>query len=338
MSHRLLSSARPADESAAARILELVGPKLEATEKLFQERIASDVPFIARSGDYLVRGGGKRMRPTLLLLSARMLGRDSEEEVTYAAVVEMIHTATLIHDDIIDHAELRRGRRTLHSVWGANLTVLLGDWLYTAAMKLALSHDNLRIIDLLCDATLSMTEGELLALDRLGAVDLGREEYLEILERKTARLFAAAAALPALMRPARPEAFESLERYGRALGLCFQLVDDLLDYTASQDQLGKPVLADLKEGKLTLPLLLALPRIAPEERRKIAHVLEDRAFRRADPDELLEIVRREGTIEETSRLAEAYASQAKEALAAFPDGEARSALELAPDYVLHRRA
>ena len=183
-----------------------------------------------------------------------------------------------------------------------------------------------------------MTEGELLALDRLGALDLGREEYLEILDRKTARLFAASASLPALMRPARPETFEALEGYGRALGLCFQLVDDLLDYTAKAEDLGKPVLADLREGKLTLPLLLAIPRIDAADRRKIAWVLEDRAFERAQPEEILAIVEAQGTLEETSALAEGYAAEAKAALAGFPESEARVALELAPDYVLHRRA
>ncbi len=338
MSHRPRAAARAANEGSAARILELVAPKLAATEELLRARLGSDVPFIARAGEYIFRGGGKRMRPALLLLAARMLERDSDEEVTYAAVVEMIHTATLIHDDIIDHAQLRRGQRTLHSVWGSNLTVLLGDWLYTTAMKMALVHDNLKIVDTLCDATLGMTEGELLALERLGALDLGRDEYLAILDRKTARLFAAAAALPALMRPERPEAFAALERFGRALGLCFQLVDDLLDYTASEDELGKPVLSDLREGKLTLPLLLALPRLGAKERTRIAWVLEDRAFERVQPEELLEIVRREGTLEETAERAEAYAAEAKAALAAFPESEARFALELAPDYVLHRRS
>ncbi len=338
MNHRMVDAARPAEGAAAARILELISDKLAATEELFSARLASDVPFIAKSGEYLFRGGGKRMRPALLLLCARLLGRDSREEVTYAAVVELIHTATLVHDDIIDHAALRRGRRTLHSVWGANLTVLLGDWLYTTAMKMAIEHDNLKIIDLLCDATLRMTEGELLTLDRLGAVDLGREEYFEIIDRKTARLFAAACAVPALMKPARPEAIEPLSRYGRSLGLCFQLVDDLLDFTAREDEVGKPVLSDLKEGKLTLPLLLALPRIDAEERRRIEMVLEDRSFTRVEPEQILAIVRREGTLAETAELAESFGAEAREALGEFPDSEARDALELAPEYVLHRRA
>jgi octaprenyl-diphosphate synthase len=339
VSHRLVAAANgTADGASAARMLELIGDKLEATEEIFRRRLRSDVPFIDRSGEYLFQGGGKRMRPALLLLAARLLERDSDEEVTYAAVVELIHTATLVHDDIIDHATLRRGRRTLHSIWGSNLTVLLGDWLYTTAMRMALEHDNLKVIDRLCQATLSMTEGELLVLDRLGAVDLSVEEYFDIIDRKTAGLFAAACAVPALMRPARPDAIPALERYGRALGLCFQVVDDLLDFTAREDELGKPVLSDLREGKLTLPLLLAMPRLAAAERRAVEGVLEDRSFARFAAEEILELVRREGTIEESTRIAERHGAEARAALAPFPDSDARRALELAPDYVLHRRA
>lgn len=338
MTHRLVTAARPDESAQAAAILEPIEGKLVATEALLAARVASDVPFIHKTGEYIFSGGGKRMRPALLLLCARLLDRDSDEEVTYAAVVEIIHTATLIHDDIIDHADLRRGRRTVHAIWGSNLTVLLGDWLYTTAMRMALEHDNLQVIDLLCAATLRMTEGELLALERLGAVDLTRDEYFEIVDRKTAALFAAACALPALARPARPEAMPSLERYGRELGVCFQLVDDLLDFTARQSDVGKPVLSDLKEGKLTLPLLLALPRLAPAERRAIESVLEDRAFNRAAPEEILALVRREGTLDEVLALAEEHAERARRALEPFPDGDARRALELAPEFVLRRRS
>ena len=338
MTHRLVVAARPDEIEQATRILAPIEAQLEATEALFRTRLASDVPFIRKAGEYIFAGGGKRMRPALLLLCARLLGRDSDEEVTYAAVVEFIHTATLIHDDIIDHADLRRGRRTVHSVWGANLTVLLGDWLYTTAMKMALEHDNLRIIDLLCDATLRMTEGELMVLEHLGDPGLTKDEYFEIIDRKTARLFAAACSVPALMAPARDDAFEALASYGRGLGLCFQLVDDLLDFTASEDQLGKPVLSDLKEGKLTLPLLLALPRLSAEERGVVGKVLADRSFERVTAAQILELVRREGTLEEVRELARGLAQEALTALERLPDGDARRALELAPDYVLRRRS
>jgi len=329
----------PAARFDRARVGELLAPiagKLEATEQQIRDSLSSDVPFVERAGEYLFAAGGKRMRPALLLLCARLLGRDSEEEVTYAAVVEFIHAATLVHDDIIDHADLRRGRRTVHSLWGSDLTVLLGDWLYTTAMRMALRHDNLAIIDLFCDATLRMTEGELLVLQRLGALDLEREEYFEIIDRKTAALFSAACAAPALMKPERSELRRPLADYGRALGICFQLVDDLLDYTAERETLGKPVLSDLREGKLTLPLLLALPRLAPGERAKVEQVLADREFRRVSSDEILALVAREGTLDEVRVIARHWADAARSSLDQLPDGDARPTLAAALDFVLER--
>ena len=333
--HPLLARPHP---PAAARFLDLIAPKLEATERLFREHLTSDVPFIERAGDYISAGGGKRMRPALLLLAARLLERDGDEEVTYAAVVEFIHTATLIHDDIIDHATLRRGQTTINHLWGNSLTVLLGDWIYTTAMQMALRHDNLEVVKQLCDATLRMTEGELLALDRLGAMDLRADEYFDIIQRKTAHLFASACSIPALIAPLRPEAGAALRRYGTALGTCFQLVDDLLDFTAREAEVGKPVLSDLKEGKLTLPLILLLPRIEPQRGQLIQAVLEDHGFDRVAPQQILDLVRSEGTLEEVEALAEGFARQAREELAFFPPSEAREALELAPDFVLHRRS
>ncbi len=323
---------------APARFLDLVADKLLATEEVFRTHLDSDVPFIHRAGEYIAASGGKRVRPALLLLSARLLGHDGREEVTYAAVVEFIHTATLIHDDILDHASLRRGQPTLNHLWGNNLTVLLGDWIYTTAMRMALSHGQLEVVQRLCAATLKMTEGELLALARLGAADLSVEEYFEIVDRKTAHLFAAACSMPSLIPPCRPEAGQVLGRYGRALGTCFQLVDDLLDFTSREEELGKPVLSDLREGKLTLPLLLLLPRVAPARRRLVEWVLEDRSFERVGRAEMLELVAAEGTLAEVRELAESYAAEAKRELEFFPPGDARDALEFAPDFVLNRRS
>ncbi|MEM7052344.1 MAG: polyprenyl synthetase family protein [Acidobacteriota bacterium] len=321
-----------------ASFLALIADKLEATEAVFREALAADVPRIREAGTYLAEGGGKRVRPALVLLASRLLGRDGEEEVTYAAVVELIHTATLIHDDVIDHADLRRGQATLNQIWGNHPTVLLGDWIYTLAMQKALSHQRVEVLQKLVDATLRMTEGELLALHRLGAIDLTTDEYFEIIDRKTARLFAAACAVPALIPPLRPEAGEALERYGAHLGVCFQLVDDLLDFDGREEELGKPVLSDLKEGKLTLPLILLLPRIAPADRQLIAQVLEDRAFERVAAQQILELVEREGTLDETRQIARDYSARAKAELEFFRPCEAREALELAPDFVLDRRS
>lgn len=323
---------------APARFLDLVGDKLLATEEVFRTHLASDVPFIHRAGEYIATSGGKRVRPALLLLAARLLGHDGEEEVTYAAVVEFIHTATLIHDDVLDHATLRRGQPTLNHLWGNNLTVLLGDWIYTTAMRMALAHGHLEVVQRLCAATLKMTEGELLALARLGAPDLGVDEYFDIIDRKTAHLFAAACTIPSLIPPCRPEAGQVLGRYGRALGVCFQLVDDLLDFTAREEELGKPVLSDLREGKLTLPLILLLPRVPATRRRLVERVLADHAFSRVAPEEILDLVAAEGTLGEVRELAESYAAQAKRELEFFPPGDVRDALEFAPDFVLDRRS
>ena len=338
MNPRLAAAVDVEERDRVARVLEPIAGKLAATEALIHSKLESDIPFVRRAGEYLFTAGGKRMRPALLLLSARLLDRDSDEEVTYAAVVEFIHAATLVHDDIIDHSELRRGRRTIHTVWGSDLTVLLGDWLYTTAMRMALAHDNLEIIDLFCGATLRMTEGELLVLERLGTPELTEEEYLEIIDRKTAALFSAACAAPALMRPAAPGARVALAGFGRALGFCFQLVDDLLYFTAAAREVGKPVLSDLREGKLTLPILRALPRLSPEERLRVLTVLEDRDFRRVGGDEILALVRREGTLEETVEIARQWGERARRALDPLPPGEARDALAAAPDFVLRRHA
>lgn len=342
MSHNLPLADRdlpaPAPPPSAARVLDLVAPKLAATEELFRASLASDVPFIEEAGRYLADGGGKRVRPALLLLASRLLGHDGEEEVTYAAVVELIHTATLIHDDVIDHAGLRRGRTSANRLWGNHRTVLLGDWIYTLAMQLALAHDRVEVIQRLVAATLRMTEGELLALQRLGAIELTTEEYFRIIDRKTAHLFAAACSVPALIPPVQPEAGRVLARYGESLGICFQLVDDLLDFTGSEEEMGKPVLSDLKEGKLTLPLILLLPRVGTVRRRPIERVLEDGDFSRVAPEEILELVRAEGTVEEAGAIAEDYAARARAELAVFPPGEVREALEFAPDFILNRRS
>ena len=329
------------------RFLALVADKLAATEAIFRTALDSDVPFIHEAGAYLCDGGGKRVRPALLLLCARLLGHDGEEEVTYAATVELIHTATLVHDDIIDHAGLRRGRPSANRLWGNHLTVLLGDWIYTLAMQKALSHDRLPVVQRLVGATLKMVEGELLALERLGAMDLSVDEYFRIVDRKTAHLFAAACSVPALIPPSRPQAGgptaggpgagEALARYGESLGVCFQIVDDLLDFTAREEELGKPVLSDLKEGKLTLPLILLLPRVGPARRRPVAQVLADRDFRRTAPEEILELVESEGTIEEAAEMAEEHARRARREMEAFPPSDARDALEYAPEFVLARR-
>jgi len=321
-----------------ARAYDLISDKLALVEKELILHFRSSIPTIDRIGVYLAGGGGKRIRPALLLLSSRMLGYDQgDKDVRYAAVVEFIHTATLVHDDIIDEAQLRSGRTSANARWGNNLTVLFGDYLYTKSMGIALDEGDLTILKVLSDTTLSMIEGEIIGIEKTGEIHVTREDALDIIRRKTADLFSAACRLPAHFAPLGDLfAAERLAEYGRCLGVAFQLIDDLLDYTGSEASIGKPVLSDLREGKLTMPLLLALPRASAGERAAVATVLEEREFKTVEPAEILSLVDRHHGIAETRALARDYAGAARVALGAFPDSEAKDGLLLATESVIDR--
>ena len=321
-----------------ARAYDLISDKLALVEKELLLHFRSSIPTIDRIGDYLGSGGGKRLRPALLLLSARMLGyEEGEKDVRYAAVIEFIHTATLVHDDIIDEARLRRGRVSANARWGNNLTVLFGDYLYTKSMGIALDEGDLTILKVLSDTTLSMIEGEIIAIEKTDDVHVTKDDALGIIRRKTADLFSAACRLPAHFAPLGDLfAAERLAEYGRCLGVAFQLIDDLLDYTGSEASIGKPVLNDLREGKLTMPLLLALPRANAEEREAVATVVREREFRSVEPAAILSLVERHQGIAETRALARDYAGAARVALGAFPDSEAKEGLLLATESVIDR--
>ena len=320
------------------RAYDLIAEKLSRVEEELLLHFRSAIPTVDRMGSYLAQGGGKRIRPALLLLSSRLLGyEDGDKDVRYAAVVEFIHTATLVHDDIIDEARLRRGRTSANARWGNNLTVLYGDYLYTMSMGIALDEGDLTILKVLSDTTLSMIEGEMIGMEKEGSVHVTREEALEITRRKTADLFSAACRLPAHFAPRGDlVAAERLGDYGRCLGMAFQLIDDLLDYTGSEQEVGKPVLNDLREGKLTMPLLLALPRASPGERERVATVLREREFKTVQPAEILSLVERYDAISETRALARDYAGAARVALEAFPNSEAKDGLLLATESVIDR--
>ncbi len=320
------------------RAYDLISEKLARVEEELLLHFRSPIPTIDRIGSYLAQGGGKRIRPALLLLSARLLGYEKgDKDVRYATVVEFIHTATLVHDDIIDEAQLRRGRTSANARWGNNLTVLFGDYLYTKSMGIALDEGDLTILKVLSDTTLSMIEGEIIAIEKTGNVHVTREEALEIIRRKTADLFSAACRLPAHFAP-RGDLLsaERLAEYGRCLGVAFQLIDDLLDYTGSEASVGKPVLSDLREGKLTMPLLLALPKASAKERGSVATVLRERDFRSVAPAEILSLAERYGGIAKTRALARDYAGAARVALGAFADSEPKDGLLLATESVIDR--
>src|SRR5438045_3095935 len=228
---------------------------LEKVEREFVRHLESQVALIPTIGQYIQQGGGKRSRPAVLLMSARMSGYTGDDAALFASVIEFIHTATLVHDDIIDKSDMRRGRQAVHSRWGNDITVLLGDFLYIKSMSMALTHDNLDLIRLLCDVTLRMIEGELFQLTKNGVVDVSEDEHFEIIRRKTAYLFAGCARIGGMLGKTTREQQDALWEYGFNIGMAFQIVDDLLDFTGEQDALGKPVGGDLREGKITLPII-----------------------------------------------------------------------------------
>ena len=251
------------------RLFEPIRADLQRVEDAYAEHLQSRVDVIPRIGRYIQSSGGKRVRPAVLLMASRLCGYAGDRAILHAAVVEFIHTATLVHDDIIDDAEVRRGRLAAHSQWGNDVTVLLGDFLYIKSMSLALTENSLDLVRLLCDVTLRMIEGELYQLTKNGDIDITEDEHFDIIRRKTAHLFAGCAEIGGRLGTSTPEQWQALREYGFNLGIAFQLMDDLLDFTGDAEALGKPVGGDLREGKVTLPLirLLASDPTAPPPHR-----------------------------------------------------------------------
>jgi octaprenyl-diphosphate synthase len=322
--------------SRAERLLEPIADKLQMVEQELQRNFQSKIQTIHDVGQHILGGGGKRLRPVLLLLVANMLGYEGHRDVVYGAVVEFIHNATLVHDDIIDEADVRRGRTSVNYRWGNNLTVLVGDYLYTHSMGLALAEGNLEILRLLSNTTIRMIEGEILGLEQNGRADLSIDDYFDVVTRKTGLLFGACCRIPAYLVDVPESTATSLFNYGLNLGVCFQLIDDLLDFTSSTEVLGKPALSDLKEGKVTLPLILTMPRAAARERDMIAQVAATKSFNGIDPAEIGQIVRKYGALEEMQAIARDYAARARTALEPFAASHAKETLEWALDFVLER--
>lgn len=317
-------------------IVSLVEDDLVKVEALFDEQCRSDVSLVGEIGTYIREGGGKRIRPALLLLACRVCGYRGDRSILLASVVEFIHTATLLHDDIIDEATTRRGRRSVNSRWGNDVTVLLGDFLYTKSMSMALSQDNLKILRLLSDVTLRMIEGEILEIERDADLAMTESAHIDIIKRKTAHLFSACMRIGALLGEVGDERERAMASYGLNLGICFQMVDDLLDFTADEKVLGKPVANDLREGKLTLPAIFMLQRGGASVASKIQAVLEDRGFDRVSPEEIARLARETGALDQARTLAESYADAARRDLLVFDRSPYREALSLLPDFILAR--
>ena len=298
--------------------------EMAQVDTLIQSRLSSDVVLIDQIARYIVSAGGKRIRPKLVLLFAGALGFEGPERFELAAIVEFIHTATLLHDDVVDESSLRRGRQTANALFGNAASVLVGDFLYSRAFQMMVSVNRMGVLDVLADATNVIAEGEVVQLMNMHDADLGVEDYLRVIRYKTAKLFEASARLGAVLAQAGRHVEEACADYGRSLGTAFQLVDDLLDYEGDSGQLGKNVGDDLREGKPTLPLLIAMQRGDEPQRALIRHAIEHGEVARLA--EIVQIVRSTGAIEETREAARREAEQARRSLEALPASARKEAL------------
>ena len=317
-------------------IFEPIRDDLDAVEQQFVRHIESRVELIPEIGRYIQSGGGKRVRPALLLMCARLGGYRGERATLYASVVEFIHTATLVHDDMIDDSVVRRGRQAVHSRWGNDITVLLGDYLYIKSMGMALTVDSLELVRLLCDVTLRMIEGELYQLTKTGDVDVTEEEHLEIIRRKTAYLFGGSAQIGGVLGDLTEERQLALREYGVNLGMAFQLVDDLLDYTADEAVLGKPVGGDVRDGKMTLPAIYLLQQDGARARELLEKMIGDRTVNPDSWRELRGLLTEHRVLERAFEKAVEFATAAKTHLRLFPPTPELEPLMALPDYILAR--
>lgn len=321
--------------ATAKEVFDLLHHDLLAIEREFGRDAVSSVAAITEITGYLRESGGKRIRPSLLLLACRSLGYCGPAMHRLGAVVEMVHTATLVHDDIIDGAELRRGRPSPNTTWGNSRCVLAGDWLYMQAFRIALEERNFRVLELLIGLTQVMVEGELLQTEKLGRA-VSESEYNELIYRKTACLFEVSMRLGAVLAGADIKTEGCLAAYGHALGLAFQVVDDVLDLTAEEAVLGKPVASDLREGKATLAVVHALERATVPEQEAILQVLADGAFTQVRYEDVLLILDRYGSIDFAMAAAQGHAERARRALDCLPESEYKRALLWVPDFVVSR--
>ena len=317
-------------------IFDLIHDDLERVEKEISLETVASVEVVTQIGQYLQESGGKRLRPSLLLLASKLIGDGGESAIHLGAVVEIIHAATLVHDDVIDDARTRRGRPSANAQWGNHTSVLAGDWLYMEAFQVALRERNFHVLDLLIGLTQMMVEGELLQLERIGRIEVTEADCMELVDRKTACLFSVCAKLGAIVSGADSQTEERLGDYAWNLGMAFQLVDDLLDFTSREKVLGKPVGNDLREGKVTLPLVYALEQASGEERRRVETILHERNYERVPFPQILEMVERYGGIARVKERAQAFTEKARALISEFPDSPYQRALYSVTELITER--
>ena len=320
-------------------IFDLIHDDLERVEKEISLETVASVEVVTQIGQYLQESGGTRLRPSLLLLASKLIGtegRASDSAIHLGAVVEIIHAATLVHDDVIDDARTRRGRPSANAQWGNHTSVLAGDWLYMEAFQVALRERNFHVLDLLIGLTQMMVEGELLQLERIGRLEVTEADCMELVDRKTACLLSDCAKLGAIVSGADSQTEERLGDYAWNLGMAFQLVDDLLDFTSRETVLGKPVGNDLREGKVTLPLVYALEQASVVERRRVETILRDRNYDRVPFPQILAMVERYQGIARVKERAQAFTEKARGIIGEFPDSPYQRALYSVTELVTER--
>ncbi|MGQ8366255.1 octaprenyl diphosphate synthase [Glaciecola sp. 1036] len=316
-------------------IRQLADADMTAVNQLIQKQVESDVALINQLGFYIVNSGGKRLRPLLTVLAAKALHIQSTEHHKLAAIIEFIHTATLLHDDVVDESMLRRGRETANAVFGNQASVLVGDFLYTRAFQMMVEINRMRVMEILSDATNRIAQGEVMQLMNCNDPNTTEESYLDVIYSKTARLFEAATQLAAVLTDQRQDVEYAMQQYGKHLGTAFQLIDDVLDYTATEDEMGKNAGDDLAEGKPTLPLLHAMWNSDESTQQLIRDAIEN-ANGMQHFDTILVAMKAAGSLDYTKSLAEAEAKKAKDAIAILPDSNYKQALLSLADLAVNR--
>ncbi len=316
--------------------LNLIGDDLKRVERQFRTDLESDVPLIRKVGEYVLSSGGKRVRPALLLLAARLCDYQGSQAVPLASVIEFIHTATLLHDDVVDSATLRRGLASANTLWGNEASVLVGDFLFSKSFSLMVAVGSMEILKVLSDATTVIAEGEVMQLLCTGEMELSEERYIEVVRSKTAILMSAACEAGAILGGASPERRTALSEFGMSLGIAFQLMDDTLDYIATEEEFGKSIGHDLEEGKITLPLIHVLRRCTQEERELIARVVEQDEMSLEDFRQVSGLVQRYGGIDYTVDAARRHIQACADHLRAFEPGPVADALLDLARYVVTR--
>jgi len=315
---------------------DLIKGDLEGVDLEFKKNLDSDVYLVRKVGEYILNSGGKRFRPTLVLLSSRLCNYQGERHIPLASIIEFIHTATLLHDDVVDNAKMRRGRESTNAIWGNGASVLVGDFLFSKSFYLMVKDGDMRILKLLARTTTCMAEGEILQLLKNGSPETTEEGYIDVIIKKTAILISAACQVGAILGKVSMEKEKALARFGMDTGIAFQLVDDCLDYTSRDEELGKTIGNDLREGKVTLPLIYTLRRSSPEERGGVIEAIEAEELKDSQLQYVTGLMRRYNSIDYTLRLARRYIESAKSSLEVFEPGPERSAMMAMADYVVER--